>query len=222
MRFLLIEDNADLGRLLGEALDRRAIASDWARNLSEADAALRSQSYDILVLDLGLPDGDGLDWLSGLPADRPPVLILTARGALEERVKGLDSGADDYLVKPAEVEEIAARIRALARRPGARGDHVLTVGALQLDLKTKDVSWSGAPVLVSQRETAFLERLMLRPGRVIAREALETDLYGLSEPVTPNALEAVASRVRKRLAECGAQNMIHTVRGVGYFMEETP
>lgn len=220
MRVLLIEDNADLGRLLSQALSRRSIVSDWASSLGDAAAFMDGEQYDTLVLDLGLPDGDGLDWLARLPAVRPPVLVLTARGALEERVKGLDTGADDYLVKPAQVDEIAARLRALARRPGARESETLETGRLSLNLSTKDIIYDGTPILCGKREIVFLERLMRRPGRVIARDAMASAIYGMDEPVTPNALEAVASRVRKRLSDVGAGPMIHTVRGVGYFIEE--
>lgn len=219
MRVLVIEDNADLGRLLGEALKRRSIASDWARNLADAGACLAAHIYDAIVLDLGLPDGDGLEWLSDVPAGAPPVLVLTARGTLKERVSGLDRGADDYLVKPAPVEEIAARLRALVRRPGRRGSQTLHVGALELQVASKSVTFQNRPVIFSPRELAFVERLMQRPGQVIVREVLEADLYGVSEAVTPNALEAVASRVRRRLNELGAPDMIHTVRGVGYFIQ---
>lgn len=219
MRVLLIEDNADFASLLAEGLEKRAISSEHAANLAEAEERLAVSAYDALILDLGLPDGDGVDWLNALPDDRAPVLILTARGALSERVLGLDSGADDYLVKPAEVDEIAARLRALLRRPGARDPVVLSAGDLSFDTSSREARYDGTPIALGRKESDFLEILMRRAGKVAPRESIEAALYGLDEAVTPNALEALASRVRRRLAEAGADDMLHTVRGVGYFIK---
>jgi len=218
MRVLLIEDNADFASLLAEGLAKRSISSEHAANLQTAELRLSANAYDAIILDLGLPDGDGVDWLNALPEDRPPVLILSARGALMERVLGLDAGADDYLVKPAEIDEIAARLRAMIRRPGARAPVVLSVGNLTFDTASRDVSYDGASIAFGRKETDFLELLMRRAGRVVPRESIEAVLYGLDEAVTPNALEALASRVRRRLSEAGANGMLHTVRGVGYFI----
>lgn len=220
MRVLLIEDNADFAGLLAEGLDRRGIASDAARDLKSASMFLDATRYDALVLDLGLPDGDGVEFLQSLPEVRPPALILSARGALEERVLGLDAGADDYLVKPAEIEEIAARLRAIVRRPGAREPAALSAGPLTLDAATREVRFEDAPIAFGRKETEFLELLMRRAGKVVARESLESVIYGMDEAVTPNALDALASRVRRRLGEAGAEDILHTVRGVGYFIGE--
>lgn len=220
MRVLLIEDNAEFATLLAEGLAKRSISSEHASSLKAAEERLASNAYDAVILDLGLPDGDGVDWLNGLREDRPPVLILSARGALTERILGLDSGADDYLVKPAEIDEIAARLRALLRRPGSRDPVVLNAGALSFETTSREVRYEEKSIPLGRKETDFLELLMRRAGKVVTRESIEAVLYGLEEAVTPNALEALASRVRRRLADAGAENILHTVRGVGYFIKE--
>ncbi|MEZ5921179.1 MAG: response regulator transcription factor [Parvularculaceae bacterium] len=220
MRALLIEDNADFAGLLREGLERRSISVEHAASLAMAELQLADNAYDAIILDLGLPDGDGVEWLNAMRKDRPPVLILSARGALDERVLGLDSGADDYLVKPAEVDEIAARLRALLRRPGTRSAVLLEAGPLTFDPASREVHCNGEPIGFGRKETDFLEVLMRRPGKVVPRESIEAVLYGLEEAVTPNALEALASRIRKRLADAGAGDVLHTVRGVGYFISK--
>lgn len=222
MRVLLIEDNTDFASLLAEGLAKRSISSEHAPTLKAAALRLSDNAYDAIILDLGLPDGDGVDWLNSLRDDRPPVLILSARGALTERILGLDSGADDYLVKPAEIDEIAARLRALLRRPGSRDPVVLSAGGLTFDTVSREVKHEDQPIALGRKETDFLELLMRRAGKVVPRESIEAVLYGLDEAVTPNALEALASRVRRRLAEAGADNCLHTVRGVGYFIKGEP
>ncbi|PWE17789.1 DNA-binding response regulator [Marinicauda salina] len=220
MRILLIEDNRRMAELIAEGLERRGFGVDGAAGLAAADDHVAVTDYDAVVLDLGLPDGDGLEWLRALPADRAPVLILTARHTLSERVDGLDAGADDYLVKPAAIDEIAARLRAMLRRPGRRGPTVLTTGPVSLDPATREVRLSGAPMRLGRRETDLLELLMRRAGAVTPRETIEGALYGAEEAVTPNAVEAVASRLRRRLTEAGAGDMLHAVRGVGYYLGE--
>ena len=221
MRVLLIEDNAEVAGLIAEGLNRRAISVDAVGELRAADEFLAATDFDVIVLDLGLPDGDGVDWLARLPRERPPVLILSARTTLRDRIKGLDTGADDYLTKPAEIDEIAARLRALVRRPGSREPVVLAAGPVSLDPASREVSVHGDAVRFGRKETDFLEILIRRKGRVVAREAIEAVLYGVSEPVTPNAMEALASRVRRRLADAGAHDLLHTIRGVGYVLGET-
>lgn len=217
MRTLIIEDNGDLSLLLAERLGTRGIESDVASSIMEAEDHLAVGQFDAIILDLGLPDGDGIDWLSSLPDLRPPVLILSARSTLEDRVSGLDTGADDYLVKPADVEEIAARLRALVRRPGNRDPVRLLVGRVSFDTVSRQAQVNGTNLLIGRKEADFLELLMRNTGQVVPRERLEGILYSASDPVTPNALEAVASRLRRRLAEAGEDDIIHTVRGVGYF-----
>ncbi len=218
MRILLVEDNEQLSALMAERLAVRGIDVDSASSVEQAGAFFSVGQFDAIVLDLGLPDGDGISWLSSLPQDRPPVLILTARSALEERVKGLDSGADDYLVKPAQIDEIAARLRALTRRPGPRDPIVLSDGRYQLDPRSREFRIGDTLVPLGKKEFDFLEILMRRAGSVVVRETLEGLLYGVNEPVTPNALEAIASRLRRRLSDSGEENVLHTVRGVGYYL----
>ena len=217
MRTLIIEDNAELARLLAERLSARGIESDTAGSIAEADDHVAVGKFDAIMLDLGLPDGDGIDWLRSLPADRPPVLILSARSTLDDRVTGLDTGADDYLVKPAEVDEIAARLRALVRRPGRRDPVVLKVGNVTFDTTSRQAEIDGQALAIGRKEADFLEILLRNAGKVVPRERLEGTLYSASDPVTPNALEAVASRLRRRFAEAGEDDILHTVRGVGYF-----
>lgn len=217
MRTLIIEDNAELAHLLAERLSARGIDSDIAGGITEADDHMAVGRFDAIMLDLGLPDGDGIDWLRGLPADRPPVLILSARSTLDDRVTGLDTGADDYLVKPAEVDEIAARLRALVRRPGRRDPVVLQVGNIAFDTTSRQAEVDGQALSIGRKEADFLEILLRNAGKVVPRERLEGSLYSASDPVTPNALEAVASRLRRHFAEAGENDILHTVRGVGYF-----
>ena len=214
MRTLIIEDNAELARLLAERLNARGIDSDIAGSIVEANDYIAVGQFDTIMLDLGLPDGDGL---RGLPSDRPPVLILSARSTLDDRVTGLDTGADDYLVKPAEVDEIAARLRALVRRPGHRDPVVLRVGRVAFDTTSRQAEVDGHRLAIGRKEADFLEILLRHAGKVVPRERLEGVLYSTSDPVTPNALEAVASRLRRRFAEAGEDEILHTVRGVGYF-----
>lgn len=218
MRILIIEDNRALAELLSDRLAARGIKSDKAMYLSDASYLMSIGEYDALLLDLGLPDGDGLDWLASLSATRPPVLILTARGTLRERVLGLDTGGDDYLVKPAEAEEIAARLRAIIRRPRKREDQLLTCHDLSMDRVTREVRCGDQPLLLGAKEGSMLEVLMRSCDEVVTRDRLEFAIYGADEAVTPNALEALASRLRRRLSETGTKTMLHAVRGVGYYL----
>lgn len=223
MRILIVEDAVRLAKLLAEALSGQGFACDLAHSLAEAEDALAAATYDAIVLDLGLPDGDGLDWLRARRrADLPPVLALTARGTLEERVAGLDAGVDDYLTKPFAAEEVAARLRALLRRPGPRAASVLATGPLRFDAAARRATVDGAALDLSRRELDLLELLMRRAGAVVSKDAIETGLYAFDAAVTPNAVEAVVSRLRKHLDDAGASGMLHTVRGVGYLLEERP
>jgi two-component system response regulator QseB len=218
---LVIEDNERLAALVADGLGARGYACDVAHALSDADAALAAAAFDAIVLDLGLPDGDGLDWLRARkPSGEPPALILTARGALEDRVNGLDAGADDYLVKPFSIDELAARLRALLRRPGRRADPVLRVGLLSYDAASRTASVGDRPIDLARREADLLELVMRRAGQVVRRQSIEESLYSFDEAVTPNAVEAIVSRLRRKLEEAGLSGQLHTVRGVGYLLRE--
>lgn len=224
MRVLIVEDNDRLATLIVDGLQRRGFSCDIAGCLASADSAMDGAAYDALVLDLGLPDGDGVEWLAARRRCGPvaPAIIQTARGALEDRVTGLDAGADDYVVKPVEIDELAARLRALLRRPGPRMRTILEVGALEFDASKRSAQYSGNPIELSRREADLLELLMRRAGTVVPRGVIEDALYSFNEPVTPNAVEAAMSRLRRKLDEVGASDSLHTIRGIGYMLRETP
>lgn len=223
MRVLVVEDNDRLAKLVADGLQRRGFSCDIAHCLSQADSAMDEAVYDAIVLDLGLPDGDGIDWLANRRQYRqmPPAIVQTARGALEDRVTGLDAGADDYVVKPVEIDELAARIRALLRRPGPRVQTVLETGALRFDTAARTARYGDRDIDLSRREADLLELLLRRAGSVVRRETIEDALYNFSEPVTPNAVEAAVSRLRRKLDEAGAGGALHTIRGVGYMLKDT-
>ena len=222
VRILIVEDNARIGALTAEGLSAMGFCCDIAPTLAEASELLAATSYDVVVLDLGMPDGDGRAWLMderthGLAT---PVIMLTARSALGDRIDGLDAGADDYLIKPFAIEELAARVRALLRRPGARSSALLAVGPIQFDTIARTGTCGGEPLHLSQREAALLELMMVKAGSVVSRDQIEASLYPFDDPVTPNALEVLVSRVRKKLATLGAHDQLVTLRGVGYLMIE--
>jgi two-component system response regulator QseB len=220
-RILVVEDNERLAGLIAEGLGTQGFHCDQAHGLADADAALAAATFDAIVLDLGLPDGDGEHWLRARPsAGDPPALILTARGGLEDRVRGLDAGADDYLVKPFAIDELAARLRAMLRRPGRRSETMLRVGEIAYDGATRIASIAGNKLDLARREADLLELLMRRAGQVVRRQAIEDALYRFDEAVTPNAIEAIVSRLRRKLDEGGAAGRLHTVRGVGYLLRE--
>ncbi len=216
MRLLLVEDDAMIGEAVQDLLRAEHHAVDWARDGLQADAALCAQGYDLVLLDLGLPGRDGLQVLRALRQrrDRTPVLITTARDAVAQRVQGLDAGADDYLLKPYDMDELLARIRALARRASGRGDEVFERGEVRIDAATRQASVQGRPVLLSAREWAVLTPLLARPGAVLSRAQLEDKLYGWGEEISSNAVEVYVHGLRKKL---GA-DFIATVRGVGYMV----
>jgi DNA-binding response OmpR family regulator len=223
MRLLAIEDESALAALIRTALERNGFAVDIARSLSEAEDHLAVAAYDAVILDLSLPDGDGLWLLRTLRARGAslPILVLTARDGPEDRVTGLDAGADDYLVKPFHMPELTARLRALLRRPGAALGAQLRFGNLCLDIASRRVRVAGADVELSVRETAMLELLLRRQGTVVTREVLEQKLYSFDAQPGSNALEVLVHRLRRRLQDCAATMRVHTVRGVGYLLVET-
>jgi len=220
MRLLLVEDNERLLALIRAALAKAGFEADGLTTAAEAEEAVRSVDYAALVLDLGLPDQDGLTLLKTLRGAgcALPILILTARGGLDERVRGLDAGADDYLVKPFAQEELLARIRVLLRRPGGLLGDVLELGGISLNATTREVSIHGRPQLLSPRETAVLEMLLRRAGRVVSKKLVEDHLFGLTVDFGSNAVEVYVHRLRKRLGEAQAGVQIHTIRGVGYLI----
>ena len=224
MRLLLAEDDRMIGASLRQALRLDGHAVDWVYDAAAAQAALAAERFDLVLLDLGLPSTAGqaaqptagLGVLRALRArgDAIPVIVLTARDATADRVAGLDAGADDYLSKPFELDELAARMRAVARRHDGRADSALVHGSLRLDPSTRQVTQRGAPVLLSAREFAVLQALLQRPGAVLSRAQLEDRLYGWGDAVESNAVSVYVHQLRKKL---GAET-IQSMRGVGYFL----
>jgi two-component system, OmpR family, response regulator QseB len=219
MRVLLVEYHPALREMVTGHLARRGFAVDAVGRAREAHAALAGVAYDGLLLDLDLPDADGMTVLSAVRAGTAgnlPVLLVTARDALEDRIRGLNAGADDYIVKPFDLVELEARLRAVLRRPGARNSPAVRVGALDFDPASRQVSVNGAVLDLARRETDLLEQLLRAAGRTVVKDMLEERLYSFGEPVTPNALEAAVSRLRKRLANAAGDVRIETKRGIGY------
>ncbi|MDC0672120.1 MULTISPECIES: response regulator transcription factor [Nannocystis] len=220
MRILLVEDEAELAGALAAALARHDAVVDHVPTLAAAAAALTAKVHDAVLLDRRLPDGEGLALLPVLRARGVdiPVIVLTARGELEDRVAGLNQGADDYLAKPFAVEEVLARLRAVLRRPGRLAADTVRVGRLSFDLLHREASIDGAPLLLPRRELLVLETLLRRKGRTVLRGALEEAVYGFDDTVQPNALDTHVSRLRGKLAPAGVE--IHGIRGVGYLLRE--
>jgi DNA-binding response OmpR family regulator len=224
MRLLLVEDDRMIGESLRGTLRQEGHAVDWVRDTTAAQATLGSERFDLVLLDLGLPttadaapEGEGglgvLRWLRGR-ADATPVIVLTARDGLGDRVRGLDLGADDYLVKPFELDELNARMRAVLRRHGGRSQPLMSHRGVTLDPATRQVTRDGEPVLLSAREFAVLEALMVRPGALLSRAQLEDKLYGWGEEIESNAVTVYIHQLRRKLGQEFIQNM----RGVGYFI----
>jgi DNA-binding response OmpR family regulator len=219
---LVVEDNEELARLLSERLRAEGYDADLLATAAEAGAATTTTRYAAVVLDLGLPDGDGLAILREIRQrkDPTPVLVLTARGGLNDRVTGLRSGADDYLVKPFAFEELLARLEALLRRPGQLLGRALEVANLVFDTESRQAFIDDRPHILSARETAVLELLMRRKDRVVPKKLVEDHIFGLAGEVGSNAVEVYVHRLRKQLSEGGARVLIHTIRGVGYLIAE--
>jgi DNA-binding response OmpR family regulator len=216
MRVLLVEDDAMIGQGLETALRQQGSAVDWLRDGRGAALALRTTAFDVVLLDLGLPARDGLSVLRELRerGDVTPVIVLTARDEISDRVAGLDAGADDYVVKPFDLDELNARIRSVLRRAAGRGDPVIQNGDLRLDPATHAVERQGSPVSLSAHEYAVLEALLQRPGAVLSRAQLEERLYGWDDPIGSNAIEVYIHSLRRKLGS----ETIRTLRGVGYFV----
>ena len=218
MRLLLVEDDASLAAGLSLALRNKGFAVNHVTRGDHALHAVATDPPDLIVLDLGLPDMEGLQVLRSVRAGggRLPILVLTARDSLSDKVAGLDLGADDYLAKPFEMQELEARIRALGRRLGGAGSSLITLGDLQLDTASMQVRKAGVPVELSRREYALLKALLENSGKVLTRETLEGKLYGWDEEVASNTLEVHIHHLRRKLG----QDLIRTVRGVGYCLRQ--
>lgn len=222
MRLLVVEDNEELAPLLATGLQGAGYGVDVLANVEDARSALETTRYAAMILDLGLPDGDGLSILRELRSrkDPIPILVLTARGGVEDRVTGLRSGADDYLVKPFAFDELVARLEALLRRPGQLLGSSLRLSNIIFDTEGRQTFIDMRPISLSSRETAVLELLMRRKGSVVSKKLIEDQIFGLSTDVASNAVEVYVHRLRKQLTDAGAEVKVSTIRGVGYVLTE--
>ncbi|WP_296579168.1 response regulator transcription factor [Phreatobacter sp.] len=219
MRVLLVEDHPPLAEAVCDALRRAGFNVDHVATAADACELSGQSDYALILLDLGLPDGDGLRLLPILRQNgRVPVIVLSARDQLVNRLGGLDGGADDYVVKPVEMPELVARVRAVLRRPGERADTILRLGTLALDTAARSVSVNDRAVVLGRRELSVLEQLMRSAGRVASRQVLEEAIYTLDDEVTPNALEAAVSRLRRALQAADCTVPIVNIRGVGWML----
>lgn len=220
MRVLLIEDDKMVGAAVEQALKDAAYAVDWVRDGETALVAVASESYEVLLLDLGLPNTDGRSVLRRLRVNgcKCPVIIVTARDGIDDRVEGLDLGADDYLAKPFEIRELLARMRAVLRREGSGTSALLGNGKLSLDPATREASRCGQTAILTAREFALLQALLARPGTILSRSELERQLYGWNEEVESNAVEFLIHTIRRKL---GTQ-AIRNVRGMGWMVDRAP
>ncbi|MGF6160682.1 two-component system OmpR family response regulator [Ensifer sp. KUDG1] len=220
MRILLVEDNQDLAEGLSAILRGSGYAVDVVSDGASAHAVAAAETFDLVILDLNLPEMDGLDVLRAMRArqNRAAVLILTARGAPEERIKGLDLGADDYMIKPFDVGELEARVRVLLRRQAGLRASTVSYGNVSLDLNTRSFSSGGASIDIPARELGLLELLFMRAGKVVAKDAIMQSLTGFDDDLSPNAIEQYVSRLRKRLAPHGLT--VRTARGIGYYLDK--
>jgi DNA-binding response OmpR family regulator len=224
MRVLLVEDQIEMVAALRAALTRHDMVVDHAADLADAEAVAADRTHDAVLLDRRLPDGDGLSLIPKLRArgNVVPVLVLTARGELADRVAGLDGGADDYLAKPFAFEELLARLRALLRRPAQLRSDVVRAGRVAFDFAHREASAAGKPLEIPRRELLVLEALMRRMGRMVQRSTLMEAVFGLDDEVQSNALDKHVSRLRRKLADADAGVTINGVRGIGYVLREAP
>ncbi len=223
MRLLLVEDHPAMREMIAEHLRERGFAIDAFGRADAALAAAAVARFDAVVLDLGLPDRDGLEVLASLRRSAPdlPAIILTARDSVDHRLRGLNAGADDYIVKPFNLLELEARLRAVLRRPGPRRDTVCTRGGISFDTLSREATVNGSSLPLTRREAALLEELLRAPGQVIAKDVLEERIYGFEDTGSANALEAAMSRLRRKLAAAGASLRIETQWGIGYRLIES-
>ena len=224
MRLLIVEDEPTLGELLRRNLAARGFAVDLAQSRADAAAFLDVEDYDAVLLDRRLGDGDGLALVKQIrgKGSEAGILFLTARDEPADRIEGLDAGADDYIVKPFDMDELNARLRAVLRRPGKRMSTILEAGNLKFDVAQRRATVDSQPVELPRQEAALLELLLRSQGAVVKREEIQRSLYGFDDEVTPNAVDAAVSRLRKRLRTAGAAVEIAVLRGVGCMLESKP
>ena len=217
MRVLLVEDEPSLGQAVEEHIRDAGHAVDRVLRLDDAEAALRAVDYGLVLLDLHLPDGSGLDLLRAMrrQGDVRPVIILTARDQIRDRIDGLNAGADDYLVKPFDLDELAARVAAVARRAAGNPSPIVTLDDIELNQAARELKRGGKRVDLTQREWAILDQLLRRPNAVVSKEQLEEALYSFGTEIESNTIEVHVSRLRKKLGK----DLITTIRGVGYRLE---
>lgn len=217
MRILLVEDAAGLGKAVHEQVASDGHAADWVQLISHADAAVRATKYDLILLDLMLPDGRGLDFLRQRrqSGDSTPVIILTARDQISDRIEGLNAGSDDYLVKPFDLSELSARIEAVARRYRGNPNPKLRIGSLEVDLSKHLVQRDGHAIDLTAREWALFEAFLQNPGMLQSKSQLEDRLYAFGDEIESNTIEVYVSRLRKKLG----RDVIQTIRGLGYRLE---
>lgn len=218
MRVLLVEDDQMIATATAQALKDAAYAVDWVSDGATAQLSVTSQQYDVILLDLGLPQRDGYHVLRYLREQRlnTPVLVISARDALEDRIRGLDMGADDYMIKPFEMDELLARMRAVIRRHGGNGNPVLSNGEISLDPANREVTFEGTMCRLSAREFSLMQSLLLRPGAILSREDLEDRIYGWNEEVESNAVEYLIHSIRKKFGN----GIIKNVRGLGWMVSK--
>ena len=216
MRILLVEDDRMIGESVRTSLRQDGYAVDWVRDGHSADAALVSEHFDLVLLDLGLPGLSGLDVLRALRGRKKstPVIVITARDGIEDRIKGLDAGADDYVVKPFDIDELAARMRSALRRSAGHAEPEIEILGVRINPATRELTKEGRKIALSAREYAIVEALMLRPGAILSRAQLEERMYGWGDEIESNAIEVYIHGVRRKLGT----DFIQNVRGVGYFI----
>jgi DNA-binding response OmpR family regulator len=222
MRILLVEDESEMANALRKVLEREKFVVDCAESLRAARQSAQSGMHELVLLDRTLPDGDGLHLIPTVRAANPgvPVIVLSARGALSDRIDGLDEGADDYLAKPFALEELLARIRAIRRRPKELATEALRIGRLVFDLSNDEVTVDGARIELARRELRVLSALLRRRNRTVLRETLENEVYGFEDEIQSNSLDSHVSRLRRKLLDADTRVEIHTIRGVGYLLRE--
>jgi DNA-binding response OmpR family regulator len=221
MRILIVEDQPEMASLVAAKLGRTGYVADSVGTLAEAVEAVAQYDYPLILLDRRLPDGDGVSILKQVRSTNPRarVLLVTALRSIDERINGLDAGADDYLTKPFDIDELLARIRAVLRRPGDAAVPPVALGHLSFDLDQQEAFVRGRPFVATKRELLLLEALMRRAGRAVKHAALISEIYGLEDAVQIDALKMSVFRLRQRLKECDAGVEIHTLRGIGYLIE---